>query len=38
MVRLTEQRMLELGPTLLETTADVAAASQASNLFKKRAA
>jgi IclR family transcriptional regulator, acetate operon repressor len=38
LVRLTEPRMLELGPTLLETASDVAAASQASSLFKKRAA
>ena len=38
LVRLTETRMLELGPALMETAADVAAASQAWALFKKRAA
>lgn len=38
MVRLTEPRMLELAPALLETAADVAAASRASALFRKRAA
>ena len=38
LVRLTEERMLELGPALIETAADVATASRASALFKKRAA
>ena len=38
LVRLTETRMLELGPALIATAAEVAAASQASALFKKRAA
>ena len=33
-----DSSVLELGPALMETAADVAAASQASALFKKRAA
>lgn len=37
LVRLTEERMLELGPALLETAADLARASGASALFKKQA-
>jgi DNA-binding IclR family transcriptional regulator len=36
-VRLTEERMLALGPLLMETADEVAAASGASALFKKRA-
>ncbi len=38
LVRLTEQRMLELGPMLMATAAEVAEASHASALFKRRAA
>jgi IclR family acetate operon transcriptional repressor len=38
LVRLTEQRMLELGPVLMATAAEVADASHASALFKRRAA
>lgn len=38
MFRLTEQRMLELGPALMATAAEVARASRASTLFKRRAA
>ena len=37
LVRLTEERMLALGPALLETADEVAAASGASALFRKRA-
>jgi IclR family acetate operon transcriptional repressor len=37
LVRLTEARMMELGPALLEATADLALASGASTLFRKRA-
>ncbi|HUD32458.1 MAG TPA: IclR family transcriptional regulator [Variovorax sp.] len=35
LVRLTEARMLELGPALLEATTDLARASGASTLFRK---
>lgn len=35
LVRLTEQRMLELGPALMATAAEVADASHASALFKR---
>lgn len=38
LVRLTEERMAALGPSLLETARDVAAASSASAMFKKRVA
>jgi len=37
LVRLTEERMLSLGPTLMETAGEVARASGASALFKRRA-
>jgi len=37
LVRLTEERMLELGPALLATAEDVAHASGASAMFKRRA-
>ena len=37
LVRLSEERMLSLGPRLMETADEVAAASGASALFKKRA-
>ncbi|MEJ8846997.1 IclR family transcriptional regulator [Variovorax rhizosphaerae] len=37
LVRLTEDRMLELGPALLATAEDVAHASGASAMFKRRA-
>jgi IclR family acetate operon transcriptional repressor len=37
LVRLTEERMLELGPTLLLSAQDVAQASAASAMFKRRA-
>jgi DNA-binding IclR family transcriptional regulator len=37
LVRLTEERMLELGPALLATAEDVAHASGASALFRRRA-
>ncbi|XAH21855.1 IclR family transcriptional regulator [Xylophilus sp. GW821-FHT01B05] len=37
LVRLTEERMLELGPVLLETAGEIAASSSASAHFKKRA-
>jgi DNA-binding IclR family transcriptional regulator len=37
LVRLTEERMLALGPLLMETTEDVARASGASAMFRKRA-
>jgi len=37
LVRLTEQRMLELGPQLLHTAGEIAQASGASALFKRRA-
>lgn len=37
LVRLTEERMLALGATLMETAQDVSAASNASALMKKRA-
>jgi IclR family acetate operon transcriptional repressor len=36
LVRLTEERMLELGPTLLLSAQDVAQASAASAMFKRR--
>lgn len=36
-VRLTPQRMETLGPTLMQAAAEVATASGASALFKKRA-
>jgi IclR family acetate operon transcriptional repressor len=38
LVRLTEQRMLELGPALVATAAEVGDASHASGLFRRRAA
>jgi DNA-binding IclR family transcriptional regulator len=38
LVRLTEQRMLELGPVLMATAAQVADASHASGLFRRHAA
>jgi DNA-binding IclR family transcriptional regulator len=38
LVRLTEERMAALGPALLDAAADVAAASSASSMFRKRAA
>jgi DNA-binding IclR family transcriptional regulator len=38
LVRLTEERMLELGPALVATAAEVADASHASTWFKRRAA
>jgi DNA-binding IclR family transcriptional regulator len=38
LVRLTEDRMLTLGPSLLATAGEVGAASQASAFFKRRAA
>jgi IclR family acetate operon transcriptional repressor len=38
MVRLTEPRMLELGPALMAAAADIGGASQASAFFKRRAA
>jgi IclR family transcriptional regulator, acetate operon repressor len=38
MVRLTEPRMLEFGPALIATAADIGGASQASAFFKRRAA
>ena len=38
LVRLSEYRMLTLGPALMETARDVAAASSASAMFKKLAA
>lgn len=38
LVRLTEERMLALGPALVATARDIAAASSASALFRKRAA
>jgi IclR family acetate operon transcriptional repressor len=38
MFRLTEPRMVELGPRLLETAAEIAAASSMSQLFRSRAA
>ena len=37
LVRLTEARMLELGPELIETAHEIARASGASGLFKRRA-
>lgn len=37
LVRLSEPRMLELGPALLRTTHELALASGASALFKRRA-
>lgn len=37
LVRLTEERMLELGPALIDAAQEVANASAASPLFKKRA-
>jgi IclR family transcriptional regulator, acetate operon repressor len=37
LVRLSEERMLELGPVLLETAHEVARASGASPMFRKRA-
>ncbi len=36
LVRLTEPRMLELGPTLMATAAEIGGASQASGFFKGR--
>ena len=38
LVRLTEARMLALGPALMDTAAEIGGASQASAFFKKRAA
>ncbi len=38
MVRLTEERMLALGPALVQTAREVAAASAGSAMFRKRAA
>jgi IclR family transcriptional regulator, acetate operon repressor len=38
MVRLTEPRMVELGPELIATAAEIGGASQASAFFKQRAA
>ena len=38
LIRLTEQRMLALGPALMQTAADVAMASGASSLFRRSSA
>ena len=38
LIRLTEKRMMSLGPALLRTAADVGAASSLSPLFKRAAA